>query len=137
MSVYLSWATRMAVDALRGKHVRLALLVGYTQDPAHRVWADISSFEVSGSGYVSGGKPVVLDAYLLDQVVTVDCSPVDFGLLGVPSADTAVFYDDTGNPSTSQLLAADTFAPVVIAGTNFTYVPGGLGLTLAETVIEP
>jgi hypothetical protein len=141
MSVYLSFAARMAIDSIRNRNVKCAILNDYSQEFEHRVWADIMGFEVAGSGYPSGGKSVVLDVYesSFDMTVPVTCSPVQFGLLGVESANAVVFYDDTGDPNTSALMAADVFEEggVEISGTNFTYFPNVWNLSFADTEIEP
>lgn len=135
MAISASWATRMVIDALRGKNTKVALMDGFTQEDAQSVWADVQSFEVAGSGYTPGGLAAPLDVWFNAENRSVDilCPSIPFGLLGVASIDAAVFYDDTGNPLTSRILAADTFAGggLGVAGNEFTYVPGEALLSLS------
>lgn len=133
MSAYLPWLTTLLGGYVTGT-VKLALLgrdsggALYAQDPVtHHYWSDVSSHEVSGTGYTPGGQAVTGLAVTqddADQRVTIDFDDVDFGTLTLSpdSICAAVLYLDTGTPATSVLLGADVFGDTPTAGTAFTYV---------------
>lgn len=135
MSIYVEYATRMVDESLRGRNWKAAILDGYSYSSSHTTFADVEGSEVSGSGY-TGGKVAVLDVIADYTLETIDITsaPIPFGLLGIESANAVVFYDDTGNSSTSRLLAVDVFEEggLTVDGHEFTYIPvGGVVLTLS------
>lgn len=104
-----------------------ALLVApeYVFDPAHVYLSDLpAGSEISGGSYVAGGVAVtgVVAAYDAGSgQVRVDADDVDFPAL---EADVAglIFYESTGAPSTSALLAYASYGtPVDIDGETFTH----------------
>lgn len=89
---------------------------------------DISSNEVSGTGYTAGGVAVTgktVDKTTDANRYTFSCNPIVFATVTV-DFQYAVFYVDTGTPSTSPLILVADYESVVSAvGVNVTVNPPG------------
>lgn len=101
----------------------------YTFDATHEFVDDVSASEVAGTGYSAGGVALTgMSRALVGLVRVFDCDDPSWAASTI-TAQFAVFYKDTGTPSTSPLLMAiDAEADVASAGTTFS-VPintGGL-----------
>lgn len=131
MALYPYAATLMVRRFLHGRNWKAALLTEYVQDPDHKVFADVQGWEVSGSGYTSGGKNVTIEADFdsAGNKVVLVCPDVHFGFIGVPTTGAIVFYDDTGDASTSELLLTDNFGEEIAVDGYFFYAPNEAELT--------
>lgn len=101
----------------------------YVYDAAHDFVNDVSASQVVGTGYSAGGVALtsMTRAYSAPNRV-FDCADPSWAASTI-TAQFAVFYKDTGTPSTSPLLMAiDAEADVSSAGTTFSVPinPGGL-----------
>lgn len=131
MGIKGDWAFQMVQNAVAGLPVKAMLLgAGFVDAMELKRVSDISSFEVSGSGYTSGGVPVTLAATRSDDELTVmvDCDPVDFGVITVVNVVAIAFYQDLGDPSSPLLVVQEYVVPLSVAGASYTYQPANLGL---------
>lgn len=89
--------------------IKVALLSStYTPNQdTHEFWSDVSSHEVSGTGYTAGGKAVTNKSLYYDadnNTQQLRCDSVSWENSTI-TARYAVVYKDTGTPSTSPLIA--------------------------------
>ena len=87
---------------------------------------DVSANEVSGTGYVAGGVAVnnkTLDTTTDTDIYSFKCDPIVFTTVTV-DFQYAVFYLDTGTPSTSPVIQMVDYETVISAvGVNVTINP--------------
>lgn len=88
--------------------IKVALLTSsYTPDQdAHDYFNDVSSFEVSGTGYTSGGNTLGSKTATYDSatnVIVLDAADTTWSSSTI-TARYAVIYDSTGTSSTSALI---------------------------------
>lgn len=107
--------------------IKMALLTSShtTNIDSQQFFSDVNTNETSGTGYTSGGQSV-------PNVATVQDNTNDQGELtfddvvwdatgGSLTAQYAVLYDDTGDPTTSRILAIEDFGSEQTANdANFT-----------------
>jgi hypothetical protein len=133
MSAFLSFVEDIAAP-VSGYSLKAILVDGYTQDLTDDTLSDVIAFEVSGTGYTTGGVAVTGVAISTDTgagTVSITFDPVDYGAVDIPSITGLVLYDDTGDT----LVAVDIFAAVdATAATNFTYTPHADGFVLLTVV---
>lgn len=114
--------------------LKVALMDGYTFDETHAFWSDVSASETSATGYTAGGQA-------LDNVTTTQTDPnngayIDHddeaftGLTG--TAGGAMYYFDTGTPSTSLLVGYKVFSDgeQTVANGTITVTPPATGFFL-------
>jgi len=113
--------------------IKVALVASYTFDDTDEFWSDVSSTEITGTGYTAGGvtlSSVTASYNSGTKVWTFDCANPTW-TTATFTADGAVVYQSTGTDSTSVLLAytdfggsqspvADTFTLTVPSGGIFT-----------------
>jgi glucose dehydrogenase len=116
--------------------LKVALMNGYTFTETHSFWSDVSASEASGTGYTSGGQAV--DNVTVTQSDANDGAYLDhddevFSSISVTS-DGAIWYWDTGTPSTSLLLQYDTFSSgsQTVTSGSITVTPPATGILLAS-----
>lgn len=83
---------------LNNDTVKAALLTNsYTPDKDHNVWTDVSTYEVSGTGYTAGGQSLVNQAYTEDDTNDLAKFDADNPLWTSATITAAymVLYDDT------------------------------------------
>jgi len=144
MSAYTNWVYTTVNDALTGATVKAMLLgkdtggTDYVQDNATQSFrADVTAFEVAGTGYTAGGVAVTGLTITAPGDVHLIVDDIDFGTLTltVDSISAVVLYVDTGDPATDVLIAADVFPAVALGGAdNFTYVVAADGFVLFEVL---
>lgn len=88
--------------------IKVALLSSsYTPDQdAHDYFNDVSSFEVSGTGYTAGGNTLASKTATYDSannVIVLDAADTTWASSTI-TARYAVVYDSTGTSSTSALI---------------------------------
>lgn len=88
--------------------IKVALLSSsYTPDQdAHDYFNDVSSYEVTGTGYTSGGATLASKTATYDSgtnVIVLDAADVTWSASTI-TARYAVVYDSTGTSSTSALI---------------------------------
>lgn len=88
--------------------IKVALLSSsYTPDQdAHDYFNDVSSYEVTGTGYTSGGATLASKTATYDSatnVIVLDAADVTWSSSTI-TARYAVVYDSTGTASTSPLI---------------------------------
>jgi hypothetical protein len=88
--------------------IKVALLTSsYTPDQdAHDYFNDVSSFEVSGTGYTAGGNTLASKTATYDSatnVIILDAADTTWASSTI-TARYAVVYDSTGTSSTSALI---------------------------------
>jgi hypothetical protein len=88
--------------------IKVALLSSsYTPDQdAHDYFNDVSSYEVSGTGYTSGGATLASKTATYDSatnVIVLDAADTTWSSSTI-TARYAVIYDSTGTSSTSALI---------------------------------
>lgn len=116
--------------------LKVALMNGYTFTETHSFWSDVSASEASGTGYTAGGQAV--DNVTVTQSDANDGAYIDhddevFSSVTV-TTDGAIWYWDTGTPSTSLLLQYKAFtsgSQTVNAGT-ITVTPPATGILLGS-----
>lgn len=94
--------------------IKVAILTSsYTPNiDTHEYWDDVSTNEVSGAGYTTGGKILAgtslgIDVYkdtLNDRAVVQDVDDLSWSKLSISNARYLVFYHNTGTAGTSTLL---------------------------------
>ena len=92
-----------------GNTYKLALLTStYTPDIDNDTyWSDISTNEVSGTGYTAGGSAVSGLTVIVDDtndLAYLDATDLTFSTVTV-TFRYAVLYEDTGTPATSKIVA--------------------------------
>ena len=88
--------------------IKVALLTSsYTPDQdAHDYFNDVSTYEVTGTGYTSGGATLASKTATYDSatnVIVLDAADVTWSSSTI-TARYAVIYDSTGTASTSALI---------------------------------
>ena len=88
--------------------IKVALVSSsYTPDQdAHDYWNDVSTYEVSGTGYTAGGATLASKTATYDSannVVILDAADTTWASSTI-TARYAVVYDSTGTSSTSALI---------------------------------
>ena len=87
--------------------IKVMLVNGYTPDQdAHNFIDDVSGDEISGTGYTAGGKALANKTNTQDNTnnrAKLDADDVVW-TNSTLTADGAVYYKDTGTPSTSPVL---------------------------------
>jgi hypothetical protein len=88
--------------------IKVALLTSsYTPDQdAHDYFNDVSSFEVTGTGYTTGGNTLASKTVTYDSannVIVLDAADTTWASSTI-TARYAVVYDSTGTSSTSALI---------------------------------
>ena len=88
--------------------IKVALVSSsYTPDQdAHDYWNDVSSYEVTGTGYTAGGATLASKTATYDSatnVVILDAADTTWASSTI-TARYAVIYDSTGTSSTSPLI---------------------------------
>ena len=88
--------------------IKVALLTSsYTPDQdAHDYFNDVSTYEVTGTGYTSGGATLASKTATYDSatnVIVLDAADVTWSASTI-TARYAVVYDSTGTASTSALI---------------------------------
>lgn len=136
------WQTRFLYNAINAAFLGFAtpklmlLNASYTPDPDYDFADDVNAFEVSGTGYTTGGVAVA-PATTLD--LANDRVEVNFPQIVIPSATIAarygVCYNDTiGAPSTDPLAFEVDFGSLITStGGSFTIPP----LTVPFRLINP
>lgn len=99
-------------------------------------WSDISSNEISGTGYIAGGNTLANVTVITDNAnnrVDVDADNVVIPNSTI-TARYAVIYKDTGNPATSTLIAYTDFGSDAIStNANFTIRINSAGFVRLST----
>lgn len=119
-----------------GDTIKLALLdATYTPDQdADTYWSDVSSKQVSGTGYTAGGQTIANRASSYNastNTVKLDGDDVTWSPVTV-TARWGVIYKDTGSGATSPLLAyVDLGGTQTIAGAAFSVVWSANGILTA------
>lgn len=94
---------------------KCALVTGYTpSQTAHTRWSDVSSYEISGTGYTAGGNTVT-PTFTKDTTnhrLTI-VFPTTTWTTSTLSATRAVCYKSTGTASTSPLVFQNDFGSTV------------------------
>jgi hypothetical protein len=88
--------------------IKVALVSSsYTPDQdAHDYWNDVSSYEVTGTGYTAGGATLASKTATYDSatnVIVLDAADTTWSSSTI-TARYAVIYDSTGTASTSPLI---------------------------------
>jgi hypothetical protein len=88
--------------------IKVALVSSsYTPDQdAHDYWNDVSTYEVSGTGYTAGGATLASKTATYDSannVIVLDAADTTWASSTI-TARYAVVYDSTGTSSTSALI---------------------------------
>jgi hypothetical protein len=131
-----SWLVSLLTAGLTGASWK-AMLLGSGWNPATAdvtYRADLTSIEVTGTGYTAGGVAVtgvtVLD---LTDTVGIDFDDVAFGTVDLSGVAAIAVYVDTGSSATDLIVGIDTFdTPATTAGGGtFTYRPTASGFILA------
>jgi hypothetical protein len=98
-----------------GASVKAAFLKStYSFDfDSHTLWSHVSGHEVSGTGYTSGGKPLLNKTSVwVGTEVRHDADDTDFGVLTLTDVRYVVVYNSTTN-QLIQLFALDApYSPV-------------------------
>ncbi len=107
------------------------LLTGWTPDQdTPEFISDVNSFQVTGTGYTAGGATLGTKAVNVNTSTNVTngtAANVVWSSSTI-TADTIVFYKDTGTASTSPVISYDNFgAQSSVAGT-FTYTVNAGGI---------
>ena len=122
-------------DALKGlvdlddHTLKIALVTTYTPNiDSHTGWSDVSSYEVSGTGYTSGGKTITTPSVVKDNsndLAYFDADDVTWTGLSVGTPSHAVLYDDS---HASDCLIAYWEITTASNGGNYTlqFASGGL-----------
>jgi hypothetical protein len=80
---------------LMSDELKVALLNGYTPSSSHELFSEVSSFEASGSGYISGGKALSGKTLSAVTPITFDAANLDWQMSSI-TATGAVLYKTTG-----------------------------------------
>lgn len=138
MSVHVPWFQDvLAVDTwLAGKTINALLVTDiYVDDPAITTRDGIVD-EVTGTGYTTGGVTVTgVAAVDTATGVALTCDVVDFGasLTLDGWVGGIVFYVDTGDAATDQIVSADVFESerqIEAIGSPVTYTPAEEGFVV-------
>ena len=105
-------------------NIKVALLSsGYTPNQdVHAFFSDVQSYEITGTGYTTGGKEITSKSVYYDaatNTLQLKCSDIQWDNATI-TARYAVIYKDTGQASTSALIAYADFEQSVSA-TNGTF----------------
>lgn len=94
--------------------IKVALLNGYTYNPAHDYWNDVSAHEISPTGtYAAGGTALAgktIDLDVADEEGYFDATDLIVGTGMTATFQQIVIYKDTGTPATSPLIGCLTLA---------------------------
>ena len=125
------------IETPGGNGIKCAIVTSaYTLDQnLHDFWSDISTNEVSGTGYTAGGNVMTTGTVTVDGagLVTVDINDpatwVQDGA-GFSNGRRAVIYHDTGVPTTSRLIgvSADFGSDKGNVGGDFSVAVNAAGL---------
>jgi hypothetical protein len=96
------------LDHLSGETIKVALLgPSYVPNDAHEFYSDVSAAEIAPvTGYTTGGQAL---ANLTINGGVVDADNPSWSIAGAIQVQYAVFYIDSGDPSTSRLLSFHRF----------------------------
>jgi hypothetical protein len=113
--------------------IKVALLdASFTPDQdAQQFFSDVSSHEVSGTGYSAGGVTLANKTSSYDAPTNTATLSADNVAWANASFTTryAVIYKDTGNPATAPLLGyVDLGASQTVGGSTFTLAWSGSGI---------
>lgn len=118
--------------------LKVALMNGYVFDETHAFWSDVSASAATGTGVTAGGQAV--DSITVTQSDANDGAFIDHAdevFSGISTtANGAMWYWDTGTPSTSLLLQYEPFSngsQTVNSGT-ITITPPATGIILGRRV---
>ena len=104
--------------------IKVALLNGYTYDPAHDYWNDVSAKEISPTGtYAAGGTALASKNVDLDAVHEegyFDAADLVVGYAMTATLQQVILYKSTGDPATSPLIGCLTYEnPVSLAAQRY------------------
>lgn len=135
MAAYPSWVNSLLSNYISGTPF-MAMLVttAYVQLIAHDFRSDVTSAEITGSGYTAGGVLVTGVAIESDGAdIRFHCDPINFGAIDTTDLAGIVFYEDVGSSATDPLVVADLFGLVEVEDVlNYTYTPAETGLIVAS-----
>lgn len=93
---------------LENDTIKLALVDGYTPNiDTHQNWDDVSSSEVSATGYTAGGAALASGSVTVDTAndrAEFDATDEVWTITGTLTADGAILYKDSGTASTSPVI---------------------------------
>lgn len=125
MAVFPALPQIALAEYFSGRTIKALLLTPvYVFSADHVYLSDLpAGSEVTGGSYVAGGVPVTgVVASVEAGQVRVTADDVDFPTLEDADVAGVIFYDDTGTPSTSALLAYVPYgSPVDVDGQTFTH----------------
>jgi len=113
-----------SIDLLN-EPIKVALLNGYTFDPAHDYFNDVSAYEISPTGTYAAGGTELITGKVIDLDAADEEGYFDAANLLVGSGMTATFqqiilYKSTGIAGTSPLIGCLTLeAPQVLANQGY------------------
>lgn len=122
---------RSLIASLLTDTVKVAILLdSYVPNQAHEFFSDVSAHQIVITGYTTGGQALAGKALTqVDNLFKFLATNPTWAITGTASFKHAVFYVDTGTPSTSRLITFHTF------GLLRTIINGNLTLEIPSTGI--
>lgn len=117
---------RLMVEQFVAASDLYAMLVGstFTFDADLHQWRSSIAGEVVGDGYTQGGVPLTgVDTFLDTDTnsVLLVADDVEFGNLTVSDVGWLVVYQRSGAATSNSIIAAFSFAPVTLTGSQFIF----------------
>jgi hypothetical protein len=103
---------------------------------AHEFWSNVSTHEVTGTGYTAGGVTLTGKAVIdnNDNIVVIDCNDPTWATATISGIRYAVFYKDTGTASTSPLISyIDFVTDQSVTANNLSIAIPVTGIIASET----
>jgi hypothetical protein len=102
----------------------------------HEFWSDVSTNEVTGTGYTAGGVTLSGKAVIdnNDNLVVIDCDDPLWSTATITGIRYAVFYKDTGSAATSPLISyIDFITDQSVTANNLSIAIPVTGIIASET----
>lgn len=131
-ALYNEFKYRLATGAinLTSDTIKVALVSGYTPNiDTHNTWANVSSGEISGTGYTAGGQDLASVTWTknnTDNRAELDAANTTWTALNAGTPSHLIMYDDTA----SDYLMAYWEVTTPSNGGNYTIQWGTAGIVL-------